>query len=196
MVPHDVPFDERLFESNALLKQYWENSVNGRSSVMSSHAQRRAEEDDHKFQTLELYNNLLNLTANQEAVAEEPEAPKPTEDVVTETFIETPEPAGPIMKPKASSYGLSVLSLVLLIVIAVLAGSVIYYRYAGFPRVAFFRGGEIAEAVADAVTVAGGEVAAAVTGGEIAPIVQEVIAPVAAAAAPVFTAGKIARFEL
>jgi hypothetical protein len=30
-VPEDVQFDERLFESNGLLKQYWENSVKGRS---------------------------------------------------------------------------------------------------------------------------------------------------------------------
>ena len=191
MVPHDVPFDERLFESNSLLKQYWETSVNGRSSMASLNVQRSAQEDDHKHQTLEFYNNLVTTTAPKESVVE----PEPVEEasvlppevhevvevrssVAQNAAIPLPRASGPVMQPKAVSYGISVISLVLVIVVAVLAASVALYYYGSFPVVS--------------VPVVG----RVLGGGEV---VTETVAEIAQAAAPTvasITAGRIARFEL
>ena len=209
MMPHDVPFDERLFESNSLLKQYWETSVNGRSSMASLNVQRSAEHDDHKHQTLELYNNLVSMTANQESpeVHEAPEVHEPEPEVhravapsVPQAPIPVPRAAGPVMKPKSVSYGLSIVSLILVIVIAVLAASVALYYYNGFPYVNLF-GGAAVETVATAIAGGADVITVAPTKDLIqggASAVVESIAAVAPAAAPAVSmaAGRIARFEL
>ena len=99
-VPQDVPFDERLFESNSLLKQYWETSVGGRSELANLSMQRAAQEDDLREETMRLFEKITDST----------DAFAPGDDVVVDvlpTFLpavlEVPQEAGPILEAKATN---------------------------------------------------------------------------------------------
>ena len=111
-VPEDVPFDERLFESNGLLKQYWQNSVKGRSEYQNLLTQRSAEEDDARNQTFKLFETVSETKDIKDIAPEivsEVWAPEESRDDVLAgpewpmqiDILPTPKQLGPTLEAKS-----------------------------------------------------------------------------------------------
>jgi hypothetical protein len=109
-LPDDVQYDERLFESNNLLRQYWQTSIQTRSEPAELIHQRAAEEDDIRSHAMGLYDSLVqeHIQAKMPQAAKDDleNVLKAIEAEVDEVSEEEPlvvEPLGPVMQPLATT---------------------------------------------------------------------------------------------
>ena len=136
MMPQDVPFDERLFESNDMLKQYYERSVSGRSVFTNLAMQRSAQEEDLRVQSMKLYENLVTKQPSEaEALlVREMEESREAADALTQELLDreaplvAPEATGPLLAPKADT---NTLLIIVIIIVSVIAGLLVL-GYAGY----------------------------------------------------------------
>ena len=147
-IPDDAQFDERLFESNALLKQYWQNSIGGRSSIAHSSTQRSAQDEDLRVETLKLYDDLVTSTLPQvmepEVVAEIEAAMVDVMPMIEEPVV--PVEMGPILKPLSSgtmpTWGWIVLGVLAgLLLLSVMSYGTYHYFKIPIPNPMRMRGG-------------------------------------------------------
>ena len=118
----DVPFDETLFESNVMMKNYWERQTENRSYF----AQDERVEEEHIGQDIV---ELRELSMGSFAVPET-ESVAETAEIVQSSFGLTEKPS--IVLPKANSQETN--AIILVVVIAVIVVVAHLYSHRSYKR--------------------------------------------------------------
>lgn len=111
----EVPFDENLFSSNALLKSYWERSTEDRTSAIIP---------DWPSEETEKHQDLRNASKEQWALTQEPMAP--IEKIINTTFDMPVVPTvkaerGARVEPKMSAGNIAITVILVLAAVLFLA---------------------------------------------------------------------------